>query len=87
MGEHGKAISGYVFVEQDTSLRIAQQASQRSLALQEREFAQIPEVPTINPGRRRSGTAPVVFAGTVGPRRPNPTPTRRRPAQLVDLAA
>jgi hypothetical protein len=39
--EHGRPILGEVFVEQDTSLGIAQQACQRDLALKKRTTAQI----------------------------------------------
>jgi len=39
--EHGRAILGDVFVEQDARLRIAQQSRQRGLAVEKRAIAQI----------------------------------------------
>jgi hypothetical protein len=41
IGEHGRPIFGDVLVEQDAGLGIAQQPRQRSLAVEEREIAQI----------------------------------------------
>jgi hypothetical protein len=41
MGEHSRPILGDVFVQQDASLGIAQQARQRSLPVQEWDIAQI----------------------------------------------
>ena len=42
--EHGRAIPGNVFVEQDVSVGTAQQTRQCGLAVQEREIAQIPAI-------------------------------------------
>ena len=39
--EHGRAISGDVFIEQDVSVSAAQQSRQRGLAIEKRAIAQI----------------------------------------------